>query len=151
MATPAADPSIRTPLTRVVLMGGNADDRLLLRGLLRLHRHRVAAEIEGSDGASHLAPSDERKVLILQADSRTPDWPDQLTAALTRDPSLLAMVLTPARSAEFDRRAAAAGAHAVLLRPFAVKNLIATVEAVARGENLLTAIPSGDPPPSGQG
>jgi DNA-binding NarL/FixJ family response regulator len=120
-----------------VLLGGTADDRLLLRGLLRLHRHRVAAEIEGDHGVREITPSDERKVLIVQADPRSGEWAQQLTDALGRDPSLLAMVLTPVRSPEFDRRAADAGARAVLLRPFAVKTLIATVEAVARGEDLI--------------
>jgi DNA-binding NarL/FixJ family response regulator len=118
-------------------MGGTPDDRLLLRGLLRLHRHRVAAEIPAVDALRDLVPSDERKVLIFQVDPTGAGWCDDLAAALARDPSMLAVVLTRGRSPEFDRRATGAGARAVLQRPFTVRDLVATVEAVGRGENLL--------------
>jgi CheY-like chemotaxis protein len=134
---PPPEPSVRPPLTRVVLVGGTPENRLLLRGLLRLHRHRVAAEIPGVENLDDLVRSDERKVLILQLESMPSPWEEELAAALARDPQLLAIVLTASRSPDFDRRARAAGAHAVLQRPFTVSDLISTVEAVARGENAL--------------
>jgi DNA-binding response OmpR family regulator len=68
---------------------------------------------------------------------RGADWQNELSTALARDPRLVAVVLTSSRSPEFDVRAASAGAHAVLQRPFTVRDLIATVEAVGRGENPL--------------
>lgn len=127
-----------SPATRVVLMGGSPEDRLLLRGLLRLHRHRVATEITADSDLHELEPSDERKVLLFQIEPmRGADWQNELSTALARDPRLVAVVLTSSRSPEFDVRAASAGAHAVLQRPFTVRDLIATVEAVGRGENPL--------------
>lgn len=122
-------------------MGGSVEDRLLLRGLLRLHRHRVAAEVPQSGSLRELVASGEPKVLLFQIDATSPDWCADLTAALAQDPSLVAVVLTSLRSPEFDRRAAGAGAHAVLQRPFTVRDLIATVEAVAHGENPLGSAP----------
>jgi DNA-binding NarL/FixJ family response regulator len=133
---PSGSP-VRPALTRIVLMGGSAEDRLLLRGLLRLHRHRVAAEIPAADDLHEMVASDERKVLIFLIGAGGSDWWGDLSDALAKDPRLTAIVLTSSRSPEFDRRAAEAGARAVLQRPFTVKDLIATVEAVARDENPL--------------
>jgi DNA-binding response OmpR family regulator len=82
----------------------------------------------------------ETKVLLFLVDPGAVDWGRDLSVALAQDPGLRAIVLTRGRSVDFDRRAAEVGAHAVLQRPFTVRDLVATLEAVARGENLLEGL-----------
>ncbi len=134
-----ADHSIPT-----LIVGGSEETRLLLRGLVRLHRHRVLAEKASADQIGAADPEDPGRVLILVADGDEDDWPHELAAARQLQPQLLVLLLVPERTPELVERARRMGVRGVLNRPFAIRDLVGSVEAVARGEDILDR-PTGAP------
>jgi len=122
------------PNVAAVIVGGNDETRLLLRGLLRLHRYRVLGEAKTAEA---LEPVDEpmsRRVLVLVSDAEGEDWSSELATARERQTGLLPLLLVPETDPEIVARARAAGVLGVLSRPFAVRELVSAVEAVSRGE-----------------
>jgi DNA-binding NarL/FixJ family response regulator len=114
-----------------VLMGGNEDTRLLLRGLLRLHRHRVLLEAQAPDGIERLPPSSETKILILDAGADADcAWAEDLTSVLRSRSDLRALVILPTSDPALENRARAAGARGVLVRPFAIHDFVEAVDAL---------------------
>ena len=114
-----------------VLLGGNEDTRLLLRGLLRLHRHRVLLETQAGDGIVRLPQSTEPKVLILDAGSdKDSAWAEELSSILRSRPDLRALVILPSADPAAESRARRAGARTVLVRPFAIREFVEAVESV---------------------
>ncbi len=119
-----------TPPIEAVLLGTNDDTRLLLRGLIRLHRHRVALEARSIDELDSLVPSGRSRVLIQDVDPEDDRWSDELRFALDRHPDLRALVLLPTDGSAMRAEAIRAGASAVIVRPFAVRELIRKVVEV---------------------
>ncbi len=127
----AAEPS-GSPI-EALIVGGNDETRLLLRGLLRLHRYRVRSE---SPRAAGLEPSGglvQHRVLILVTEGEIADWPQEVALARDRQPGLQTLLLVPTTTPGLEARARAAGVKGLLQRPFAIRDLIASVEAVGRG------------------
>jgi DNA-binding NarL/FixJ family response regulator len=114
-----------------VILGGSEDTRLLLRGLLRLHRHRVLLETPSPEGLEGLPASPEPKVLILDAGPKTDNsWAELLASVLERRADFRALVILPASDPALESRARAAGAQAVLVRPFAIREFVEAVDSV---------------------
>jgi len=117
-----------------VLMGGSDDTRLLLRGLLRLHHHRVVLETPAREGIDRLPPSSEVKVLIVDTGSeKDTAWAEELRAVLQSRPDLRAIVILSSPDAGLETRARSAGARAILVRPFAIRDFVEAVDTVAAG------------------
>jgi DNA-binding NarL/FixJ family response regulator len=115
-----------------VLLGGSEDTRLLLRGLLRLHRHRVLLEAQAPEGIDRLPASPETKVLILDAGTDSDHaWSQALSSILKRREDLRALVILPSSDPTLETAARAAGARAVLVRPFAIREFVDAVDSVA--------------------
>lgn len=134
-AANASVPPMAPPTTApVVLLGGSEDTRLLLRGLLRLHRHRVLLEAPTPEVVDQVPISPETKVLILDAGS-VPDhaWAEALSTVLKKRSDLRALVILPTSDPTLETRAREAGARAVLVRPFAIRDFIEVVNSVAAG------------------
>jgi DNA-binding NarL/FixJ family response regulator len=113
-----------------VLLGGSEDTRLLLRGLLRLHRHRVLLETQARDGIDRLPRSPEPKVLILDAGPEKDGvWADELFTILQSRDDLRALVILPSSDPAVESRARRAGARTVLVRPFAIREFVEAVES----------------------
>ena len=128
MSSAAATVSSTVP---VVLLGGSEDTRLLLRGLLRLHRHRVLLETATREGIDHLPASTEPKILILDAGpDSSKGWAEELSLVLQARPDLRALVILSSPDPALDSRARQAGAKAVLVRPFAIRDFIQAVESI---------------------
>ncbi|MGP8072550.1 MAG: hypothetical protein ACLPZM_05425 [Thermoplasmata archaeon] len=122
------------PPVDAVIVGGNDETRLLLRGLLRLHRYRVLGEART---AEELDPADDvmrRRVLVLVSDGEEETWPGELAVARERQTGLLPLLIVPEIQRELVTRARAAGIRGILSRPFAIRELISAVETVGRGE-----------------
>jgi len=114
-----------------VLLGGSEDTRLLLRGLLRLHRHRVLLEAQSPDGIERLPASPETKILILDAGSDGDgQWADNLASVLRARSDLRALVILPSSDPALENRARKAGARAILVRPFAIRDFVEAVDSV---------------------
>ncbi len=115
-----------------MLLGGSEDTRLLLRGLLRLHRHRVLLEAQAPEGIERLPASPETKVLILDAGSKADcTWAEDLSSVLKNRSDLRALVILPTSDPTLETRAREAGARGVLVRPFAIHDFVEAVDAVA--------------------
>gem|GEM_PF-269774 len=125
---PATSPPNTTP---AVLLGGSEDTRLLLRGLLRLHRHRVLLEAPTREGIERLPPSSETKILILDAGTDNGErWADDLSAVLRNRSDLHALVILPRADPALETRARQAGAQAVLVRPFGIHDFVQAVDSI---------------------
>jgi AmiR/NasT family two-component response regulator len=128
------EPNLPRAVMDTVIVGGNDETRLLLRGLLRLHRYRVRGESRTADGLDPVEEAPGPRILVLVEDGEGPDWTDELVSARARQTGLLPLLIVPETSPDLVARARAAGVLAVLPRPFAIRDFIATVEAVSRGE-----------------
>ncbi|HYA55031.1 MAG TPA: hypothetical protein VEG42_05465 [Thermoplasmata archaeon] len=124
---PAAPPS-GAP---AVVLGGNDDTRLLLRGLLRLHRHRVLLESPSREAVERLPQSAEVKILVLDAGTEKGEaWADDLTQLLKGRADFQALVILPSSDPGLETRARQAGARATLVRPFAIRDFIEAVDSL---------------------
>lgn len=117
--------------TSAVVCGRNEETRLLLRGLLRLHRFRVVQEVGTVDDLDRLGPASEPTVLVFDAESEVGAWDRELARALGAHPALRAVVILPRGSSTSEARARTAGASAVVARPFAIRELVEGVERAA--------------------
>lgn len=121
---PAASPD---GIVSAVIWGRSEETRLLLRGLLRLHHHPVAQEVERVEDLERLPPAPGPRILLCDVDPGTGPWTAPLAAALERHPDLRAVVILPAGARSAEPEARRAGARAVLLRPFAVRDFDAAL------------------------
>jgi DNA-binding NarL/FixJ family response regulator len=120
--------STRAP---AVIWSENADTRLLLRGLLRLHLFPVLHEVATSEELVGLPPLSEPTVLVVDAESDSPGWQRTLPAVLSAHPEVRALVLLPPGDGSLEPAARAAGATAVVVRPFAIQDFVRALTATA--------------------
>ena len=114
-------------MTDVVVAGGSEETRLLLRGLLRLHHHRVVADGFPEGSEISIPPGVQEPVLILEADLAKPECRDIVLRVRSARPDLKIVLLTANRSTDVAAKAAALGIDSILRRPFAVRELIDAV------------------------
>lgn len=131
----ATGPSSRGP---AIVCGSNEETRLLLHGLLRLHRHPVAHEAARLSELDPLPPTASPTLLVFDAETENGDWADDLAQVLRRHPELRAVVVLPRNPGQAEEKARAAGARATLRRPFAIREFVSALERVQEG---------GTPPP----
>lgn len=112
----------------VVIVGGTEETRLLLRGLLRLHRHRILAEGPSFDALSGLPSGARAEVAVVDIDLEDDSVGPAIADALTRTPGLHMVLLTPSRTPQLEARAKELGIARVVRRPFAVHELVEAVE-----------------------
>jgi AmiR/NasT family two-component response regulator len=122
------------PTAETVILGGNEETRLLLRGLLRLHRYRVCGEARTAEELDSVGDPRTRRVLVLVADHAGPDWADELVVARSRQVGLLPLLIVSEITPQVITDARAAGVVGLLGRPFAIRDLMAAVDSVGRGE-----------------
>lgn len=116
-----------------VLWVPDDDVRLLLRGILTLHRHPVVLELSSSEALRRWDPT-PIALLIVDAVSGAGRWREELAAALAARPELRAVVLLPHDDGALRREAEALGARATVVRPFAVRDLLGAIrEALGDG------------------
>jgi len=129
-AGPSTVPPTAPPGVPAIVLGGSEDTRLLLRGLLRLHRHRVLLEAPAGEGLDRLPPSEETKILIFDTGTAKGDtWPEDLARALRGRTDLHPLVILPTPDPALEARARQAGAKSILVRPFAIRDFIQAVDA----------------------
>jgi CheY-like chemotaxis protein len=120
-ASPSGTPGAKVP---AVICGPNEDTRLLLRGLLRLHRHPVVWEARTLGDLEQMPPSTETRILLLDVEAEDGAWNVDLARALQSRPGLRAVVILPVTASDAAPRALSAGARAALSRPFAIQDLV---------------------------
>jgi DNA-binding NarL/FixJ family response regulator len=109
-----------------VLFGGDDDRRLLLKGILLLHRHPVSLEARSVEDLRELAPSSRPELLVFDAGDGP--WADTLATSLRERPTLRAVVLLPPRSPEMEEAAIHAGARSTVTRPFTIRELVDAID-----------------------
>jgi len=115
-------------MTNVAIAGGSEETRLLLRGLVRLYRHKVVAEGPGPETLRELPADLVAPVLLLDVDLDQPGWTTEIVETVRRYPGTRIILLTPNRSPRVDTAARDLGVHTVLRRPFAVHQLVAALD-----------------------
>ncbi|MCI4331577.1 MAG: hypothetical protein L3K19_07000 [Thermoplasmata archaeon] len=115
-------------MTNVMVVGGSEETRMLLRGLLRLHRHRVLLESPSLTTLSKIPEEGCNGVLILDCDIAEDAWAWAIESSLRANPGMRAILLTASRGGRIEEEAKRIGIQTLLRRPFAVHEL---VEAVA--------------------
>lgn len=118
------------PLTNIVLVGRNSETRTLLKGLLRLHRHRIVGEGGTFEQAATFLGSDPRPLLVMDTEGEAEDW-TAATEAVARYPGLKTIMITGGRSPKFEEKAQRAGISRVVHRPFAVHELVDAVASTS--------------------
>ncbi len=114
-------------MANVVIVGGAEEAQLILRGLLRLHQHRiVGAGLQGAAALEMLRQTKE-PVLLIDVDSKEPPWTEFVPDARRANPATRVVLLTPSRSARLDAQARSLGVSALVRRPFAIQELLNAV------------------------
>ena len=139
-------------MANVVIVGGSEEAQLILRGLLRLHQHRViGAGLQGPATLEALRTMTD-PVLLIDVDCKDPVWTDFVPEALRTNPATRIVLLTPTRSARLDGQARSLGVHALVHRPFAIQELLSAVGPSSAPAPPIPSTPSPDPAsPGGPG
>ena len=112
-----------------VIWGENEETRLLLRGLLRLHRHPVVHEAASVDDLERLPPTSGPCLLLCDVPSGEDGRrATELASVLERHPELRAIVILPSGTPASEVEARRIGARAVLPRPFAIQEFAQALE-----------------------
>jgi CheY-like chemotaxis protein len=123
----------RSDTTEAIVWAQNVDTRLLLRGLLRLHRHPVMHEVASLEELVRLPASADPTILVMAVESGDGGWERDLTTTAKRHPELRPVVILPRESAALEPRALAAGARAVVVRPFAIRDFVRALASAVDG------------------
>jgi hypothetical protein len=115
-------------MANVVIAGGSDETRLLLRGLVRLHHHRVVAEGYGPETIGQVPRDVESPVFLLDADLENPKWVEQIGGIAQRHPQHRVVLLTSDGTASFEARMRGLGVDRLLRRPFAVHDLVEAID-----------------------
>jgi hypothetical protein len=116
-----------------VLWGEDADERLLLRGLLRLHRHPVVFEAASLDELGRLPAASEPKLLVVAVRSDDEGWEKDLRSVLASHPELRPVVILPKGKGTRGTPAAPSCASVVIARPFAIRDFINALTSALNG------------------
>ncbi|HYK93921.1 MAG TPA: hypothetical protein VEY07_07775 [Thermoplasmata archaeon] len=116
-------------MASVVIVGGTEETRLLLRGLLRLYRHRVVGEGPTFRSLGTVSPPDPHPtVAVIDLDLEDPEAVQSIQRAKSESPGLRILLLSANRTAAIETRAREVGVDALIRRPFAVHELMESIE-----------------------
>jgi DNA-binding NarL/FixJ family response regulator len=122
-AAPTAPPS-------ALVVAGEEETRVLLRGLLRLHRFRIVGEAEGSVRALALIKEQEPTTLVIDTTLSEGDALELVQDAKRTRPNLRVVVV--ARGAKPIVLPGMTEPDVVLQRPFRIQEFAQAVEAPER-------------------
>ncbi len=114
-------------MANVVIVGGTEEAQLILRGLLRLHQHRIVGATVSCPQALEMLRQSADPVLLVDTDLKEPSWNDFVPEAIRANAKSRVVLLTPTRSARLESQARALGVAALVRRPFAIQELLNAV------------------------
>lgn len=117
-----------TGMKHVAIAGGTDETRLLLRGLVRLHHHRVVAEGFGPETLAEIPKDGGDPVVLIDADLEDAKWSEPVRQFTKAFPSARVVLLTASRSPQVESQARSLGVATLLHRPFAVHELVEAIE-----------------------
>jgi len=133
-------------MANIVIVGGTEEAQLILRGLLRLHQHRIIGGSVSPAAALDQLRQANNPVLLLDADMTRPSWTDFVPQARQANPATHVVLLTPTRSVRLDAQARSLGVAALVRRPFAIQELLTAVGPTSAPP---ASAPSAPPPSTG--
>lgn len=111
-------------MANVVLIATSDDSRLLLRGLLRLHRQRILAEGESPELLSRLPTGLESLVVLLDVDLAAPMWSEPIRRLLAARKDVRVVGVLPGGPEDGSALAERLGLTSWLRRPFSVRDFV---------------------------
>jgi len=117
--------SLRIP---TAIWGANDESRLLLRGILQLHRYPLTREAR-SRGELERLPA-ETRVLIYDTGWDATGWTGSVADVAQETPGLRVLVLLPTGSERPGSEGRGASALATLTKPFTTRDLIEAIDAL---------------------
>lgn len=115
-------------MKHVAIAGGTDETRLLLRGLVRLHHHRVVAEGFGPETLGEIPKDGGDPVVLIDADLEDAKWSEPVRQFTKSFPTARVVLLTASRSPQVESQARSLGVATLLHRPFAVHELVEAIE-----------------------
>lgn len=111
-------------MANVVLVATSDDSRLLLRGLLRLHRQRIIAEGESPELLSRLPVGMEGLVVLLDVDLTEERWSGPVGRLLASRRDVRVVGVMPAGGPQGPAAQVPLELTARLYRPFSVRDFV---------------------------
>jgi CheY-like chemotaxis protein len=118
-------------MAEIVIAGGAEETRILLRGLVRLHRHQVVAEGTGPDALASLPKSPAPRLLLVDVDLEEDGWGNAISDAWRDHPDLRIILIARSRSPRLEARAKELGIAVLLRSPFAIHELVDAISPKA--------------------
>lgn len=112
--------TVGQPSTAIVV-AGDEETRVLLRGLLRLHHFRVDGEAEGGSQALELLRDHRPSLLVADVNLAEGNATSLVAAARALLPTLRVILVAPASRPPPTAADPAHGPDVVLLRPFRIR------------------------------
>jgi DNA-binding NarL/FixJ family response regulator len=109
------------PATSAVVVAGDEETRVLLRGLLRLHHFRVDGEAEGASQCLELIREHRPTLLVADVNLAEGSPGSLVSEARKLAPGLRVILVAPASRPPAPPADSSRGPDVVLLRPFRIR------------------------------
>ncbi|MCI4352879.1 MAG: hypothetical protein L3K14_05760 [Thermoplasmata archaeon] len=120
-----------------IVVAGDEETRVLLRGLLRLHHYRVIGEAEGSTEGTELLRTHPPSVMVVDAALAEGSFPVLIREARMLRPETRIVLVTPTPSRPGDGTPKGAdGPDATVTRPFRLADFLAALRGPLTGRSV---------------
>jgi DNA-binding NarL/FixJ family response regulator len=128
--------SPRTEGASAIVVAGDEETRVLLRGLLRLHHYRVIGEAEGSTEGTELLRTHPPSVMIVDAALAEGSFPVLIREARLLRPEMRVVLVTPTPVRPGDGTPKGAdGPDAIVTRPFRLADFLGALRGPPTGQS----------------
>jgi DNA-binding NarL/FixJ family response regulator len=125
----ASSASGRTEGASAIVVAGDEETRVLLRGLLRLHHYRVIGEAEGSTEGTELLRTHPPSVMVVDAALAEGSFPVLIREARLLRPEMRVVLVTPTPVRPGDGTSKGAdGPDATVTRPFRLADFLGALQ-----------------------
>ncbi len=122
----------RTEGASAIVVAGDEETRVLLRGLLRLHHYRVIGEAEGSTEGTELLRTHPPSVMVVDAALAEGSFPVLIREARLLRPEMRVVLVTPTPVRPGDGTPKGAdGPDATVTRPFRLADFLGALQGKA--------------------
>jgi DNA-binding response OmpR family regulator len=130
----ASDSAAGPDGTSAIVVAGDEETRVLLRGLLRLHHFRVIGEAEGSTEGLELLRTHPPGVMVVDAALAEGSFPTLIREARLLRPEMRVVLVTPTAPRPGDSTPKGIdGPDATITRPFRLADFLAAIRGPQPG------------------
>jgi len=131
-----SNPPTRAEGASAIVVAGDEETRVLLRGLLRLHHYRVIGEAEGSTEGTELLRTHPPSVMVVDAALAEGSFPALVREARLLRPEMRVVLVTPTPVRPGDGTPKGAdGPDATITRPFRLADFLAALRGPLVGHS----------------